>query len=59
VGALATTRLLSTALYNVSATDPLTFVAMAGLLLVVGSIASLIPARRALRVEPTVALQEQ
>ncbi len=59
VAALATTRLLATMLYDVSATDPLTFVAVALLLCGVGLLASYLPSRRAARVDPTVALRAE
>jgi predicted permease len=55
--AFAATRWLSSQLYGVSATDPLTFAGVAALLFFVGALASLIPARRATRVDPTEALQ--
>jgi predicted permease len=55
--ALAATRLLGSLLYDVSATDPLTFVAVAVLLGGVGLLASYLPSRRAARVDPTVTLR--
>ena len=58
IGALGATRALESALVGVGARDPFTFVGVAAVLLVVGTLASLIPARRALRVQPTRALQE-
>jgi predicted permease len=57
VAAFAATRVLRGSLYGVSATDPLTFVGVAAVLVVVGLLATLIPARRATRVDPTRALQ--
>jgi putative ABC transport system permease protein len=57
VVALAVTHLMTTQLYDVTATDPLTFVAVAALLSAVALTACYIPARRALRVDPMVALR--
>jgi len=58
-GAVAVTRVLSLVLYGVSARDPLTFTAVVILLMVVTLAACWIPARRAMRVDPMIALRHE
>ncbi|MGH9823656.1 MAG: FtsX-like permease family protein, partial [Blastocatellia bacterium] len=55
-GSFAVSRLLSSLLFNVTPTDPLTFGALAGLIVGATVLATLIPAGRATRVDPMVAL---
>jgi putative ABC transport system permease protein len=58
-GAFGVTRVVRTLLYNVSATDPLSFVATAVFLVVVAVLASYVPARRATSVDPMIALRAE
>jgi ABC-type lipoprotein release transport system permease subunit len=57
--ALALTRTMSSLLFGVSARDPITFVALPIALLIVILAATLIPAARAVRVNPVVALRTE
>jgi putative ABC transport system permease protein len=59
LGAIATTRWLSSELYETSATDPLTFVLAAVVLAGISLCATLLPARRATAIDPARALQSE
>jgi putative ABC transport system permease protein len=56
-GALALTRLMHSLLFNTSATDPLTFVVISALLALAAFLACYLPARRAAKVDPLIALR--
>jgi hypothetical protein len=59
VGAAAVTPVIGTLLYDVSPTDPVSFAAVIGVLGGVGLLASYIPARRAIRIDPVTALRSE
>ena len=56
---LALARLMTGFLYGVTATDPLTFLAVSLILIATGLLAGYFPARRAARVDPMVALRHE
>jgi putative ABC transport system permease protein len=58
-GAYAATRAMRSLLFEIGPTDPLTFVVVLVLLGLVGLIASYVPARRATKVDPLVALRNE
>jgi putative ABC transport system permease protein len=59
LGALALTRFLRSLLYEVSPTDPTTFIGILLILALVGFLATYLPARRATRVDPMIALRNE
>ena len=59
LGALALTRLLSSWLWGVTATDPFTFASLSAVMLVVALIACVVPARRAARVDAVISLRAE
>ena len=58
VGALGVTRAASTLLFGVKPTDPATFAGVSAFILAIALLACLVPARRATRVDPLVALRQ-
>jgi ABC-type antimicrobial peptide transport system permease subunit len=56
-GSLVASRLMTKLVYGVSVTDPLTYAGVAALLAGVALVASYIPARRATRIDPLVAMR--
>jgi putative ABC transport system permease protein len=56
-GALAVTRVIASLLFGIAPSDPLTYTAISALLLTVALIAMYLPARRAMAVDPLVALR--
>lgn len=59
VGALALSRFLASLLFELSPTDPVTLLAVALLLTAVAALAGYVPARRATRVDPLIALRSE
>jgi ABC-type antimicrobial peptide transport system permease subunit len=57
--AFALSRLMSTLLFEVAPTDPITFLAVAAFLILVALLACYIPVRRAMKVDPLVALRNE
>jgi putative ABC transport system permease protein len=59
VGSFLLTRFLNTMLFGITPTDPVTFASISGLLILVALLASYIPARRATKVDPAIALRQE
>ena len=57
VGSFALSRLITSMLFGIAPTDPMTFVAVSAILLAIGLLASWLPARRATRIDPISALR--
>jgi ABC-type antimicrobial peptide transport system permease subunit len=58
VAAVALTRFMASMLFNVAPRDPITFALVAAVLAMVSIAATLIPAHRAMRIDPTIALKQ-
>jgi ABC-type antimicrobial peptide transport system permease subunit len=58
-GAFALTRLMESLLYEVKPTDPVSFLGVAAILVFVATVAVLIPARRAMSIDPVIALRAE
>jgi len=59
LGALALARVTRSLLFGVSPTDPMTYLLVAGVILAIALFACLVPARRAMRVDPLVAIRDE
>jgi putative ABC transport system permease protein len=59
IGSLAMTRMMASLLFGMSATDPMTFAGVASLLIIVAILACWIPARRAAKTDPMIALRTE
>jgi ABC-type antimicrobial peptide transport system permease subunit len=59
VGALAVSRLMQQALFEVSPVDPVVYLALSVMLLLVAEFAAWVPARRATRIDPVIALRTE
>jgi putative ABC transport system permease protein len=58
-GSIAVTRVMSAMLFGVSATDPITYAAVSAVLAAIALVAVYLPARRAARVDPVIALRAE
>jgi ABC-type antimicrobial peptide transport system permease subunit len=58
-GALVVSRLMQQALFDVDPAEPLVYIALSIMLLLVAEIASFLPARRATRIDPVIALRTE
>jgi ABC-type antimicrobial peptide transport system permease subunit len=59
LGALALARVTRSLLFGVSPTDPMTYLLVAGVILAIALVACLVPAQRAMRVDPLVAIRDE